>query len=513
MIDALLIYPRLGSLDSLVMDMPLSILYAAAESVKRGYALQLLDMRCLAGDWRPLLAERLREQPRLVGVSVMTGQPLRHAKEISLFVRRHAPRCRVVWGGPHVTVLPETIQEPFIDFVVRGYGSQTLADLLANLDDPEGLARIPGLSYKAGDRVLHNRDRPSHDLISFRDLPYHLLEVNHPAYQRVYNGQPMFSLFSSMGCPYQCSFCISPSVLRGIEGRKWVRLPEDEVVAHIAFARQTFGAKHFCFIDDTSFPDLKYMARIFQGMLDQNLAVSLEFRGARINEMDRMDDAFIRLMIRAGTRVLKVGAESGSDRMLQLFKKKITREQIIRVNRKFAAYPELRLDYNFFCGSPGERYEDLLQTKDLILLLVRENPSAYFSFGSDWKPIPGSEMLAYAIREYGYQPPRTLDEWTEMDSFDAVHKIVHPWYTKDHDNLIKMIQMAAFVVDDKVVQETSGNTSPVFYLARLLVRLYRPIAMLRLRYNFYHGMLEYEMFRFMVRIFPRLSKAFAKEVP
>ncbi len=55
MIDVLLIYPKLGSMDSMVVDLPLSIIYAAAHSVKGGYNVKAVDLRCERGDWKEKL--------------------------------------------------------------------------------------------------------------------------------------------------------------------------------------------------------------------------------------------------------------------------------------------------------------------------------------------------------------------------------------------------------------------------------------------------------------------------
>lgn len=75
MTDILLIYPRLGNMDSMVVDLPLSIIYAAAESVKRGLTVEVADLR-LEKDWRATLRRILDRGVRLAGVSVMTGMPL-----------------------------------------------------------------------------------------------------------------------------------------------------------------------------------------------------------------------------------------------------------------------------------------------------------------------------------------------------------------------------------------------------------------------------------------------------
>jgi radical SAM superfamily enzyme YgiQ (UPF0313 family) len=200
-----------------------------------------------------------------------------------------------------------------------------------------------------------------------------------------------------------------------------------------------------------------------------------------------------------------VGVESASDKVLKSMQKSITKEQILRVNRKLARHRDIIPYYNFIYGSPGETYEDLIETKDVVLQLLKDNPKAYFGFGSDWKPIPGSKMLITAEKQYNFIQPKTLDDWIEIDSSDSKTKIVHTWYTHRHNNLIKLMQIASFVIDDKIIRESSSNKTMPFRLLRVLSRIYKPIALFRLRFNFHYLLIEYDIWRLMVRIMPYLK--------
>ncbi len=500
MIDALLIYPRLGNMDTMVVDPPLSIIYAATDAVKRGYRIECLDLRCVNGDWQPVVRSYLEQGVRLAGISVMTGAPLKNARQISRFIRAHYPDTKVVWGGPHVTILPETIQEDFLDFVIRGYGSRPLAELIAQLrGEGPGFSQILGLSYKQDGEVRHNPRSPEHEMLHFRDLPYHLLDLTAPCYGRAYAQKQVFPMFSAIGCPYQCTFCMHPAAYREINPPKWRPYPPEEVVDHIQFIIENFGTNCIAFIDDTSFPDLARMRRIFELILERGLEVEIHFRGARVNEIDRMDDEFLALMVKAGGRVLMVGAESGSNAVLKRMQKGITKAQLLRVNRKLARYPQLTPVYNMVYGTPGETYQDLVETKETILQLIRDNPNLYVGVSGDWKPIPGSKMLELAEREYGFRAPQTLDEWIEVDTFDSRHKLVHPWYTKSQNNMIKLLQISSFVIDDKIIRESAGNNSLKFRLYRALARIYKPIAMFRLKHNLHQLLVEYSIWRGMLR--------------
>ncbi len=506
MIDVLLIYPKLGSMDSMVVDLPLSIIYAAAHSVKCGYDVKAVDLRCERGDWKEKLKKYMEQGVLLAGVSVMTGTPLHYAREISLFIKDNHPETKIVWGGPHATVLPGTINEHFIDFLIRGYGSVSLSELIGCLKSGSNdYSDIKGLSYKCNGKVFHNPRSHEHEILHYMDIPYHIIDVNSTIYTRSYMGKRVFPIFTSIGCPYRCSFCLHPAVYKEINGPKWRPYYDEDVVNHIEYVIKKFGATHICFIDDTSFPDLKRMRRIFEMIISRKVKVTLEFRGARINEIDRMDDDFLHLMVKAGGRVLMVGVESASDMVLKRMQKGITKEQILRVNQKLAHFPELIPHYNFIYGTPGETYNTLIETKDIVLKMLGDNPRAYFGFGSDWKPIPGSKMLEIAEKEYGFKSPLSLDDWIEMDSSDAKSKIIHPWYTDKHNNMIKLMQIASFVIDDKIIKESYNNKVMVFRILRLLSRIYKPFALFRLRFNLHHLLIEYNIWRLILKLMPHLT--------
>jgi radical SAM superfamily enzyme YgiQ (UPF0313 family) len=212
-----------------------------------------------------------------------------------------------------------------------------------------------------------------------------------------------------------------------------------------------------------------------------------------------MDDAFIELMIRAGGRLLMVGGESGSDRMLKKLGKGITKEQILEANRKLARHPEISPMYSFFYGSPGEHYEDVLESKDVILQIFKDNPQAYINVQGDWKPVPGTKTLETAVKEFGYVPPSTTEQWAEVDSLDCKQKAYYPWYDKRLNNMIKLLSVASVVIDDKLIRESAGNKSSLFVVLRLLSRIYKPIVMFRLRHNLHQFMIEFDVWKRVMR--------------
>lgn len=507
-VDIVLIYPQLGSFDNIVCDIPLSLIYAAVDSVKSGFAVKILDLRVDLDDWKSKLNQYIEDDASLIGISVMTGNPIKTSLEISKYIKSQYS-VPIVWGGAHPTILPEeTLKNQYIDYVIRDFGSKSLCDLISHLKHGDiKKTDIIGLAYKEDGRVQMNPPLCAFEMPDFRDLPYQLVDMNSDKYNRLSNGEFLIPIFTAFGCPYKCSFCMSPAVYKKIKGKKWAPYDLEEVFQHIDSLMDKYCFKRLQIYDDDSFVDLDRLHKFLSGYIERGFheKLVLDFRGARINELDKMDDDFYALMVKANVELLAIGAESGSPATLKKMNKGITVEQTIRVNQKFAKHPTLKPHYNFFCGVPGETYEDLLKTKELILILVRDNPHCYIGVGADWKPLPGSEMTELAVEEFNLNLPSSLEEWALIDSFDAI-KLVHPWYTTRMNNMIMLLQLSGMFLDKRFKDYRKDFGFVLGNTVYLLSLLYKPILRLRLRFNFASLLLEYKAMRFSIQTIGKFMK-------
>ncbi len=492
-----LIYPRLGSGDAFIKDLPLSLIYAAVDSVKNGLEVKIIDLRFAGGNWQSIIDSELTQDTLLVGLSVMTGSPIKCALEVSQYVKSKKPSLPIVWGGPHPTVEPDTtIQNEYIDFLIRGYGSKSLYHLAKELTNrTENFEYIKGLSYKKEGKIYHNPILDKHEMPSYKDIPYHLIDIKWDKFSRFDTENRVFPIFTSFGCKYNCAFCISPTLYSKMEQR-WTPYPVEEVLEHIEMAVKKYGANYISITDDDSFVDLDRMHTLFEEIKKRDLHISISFRGARINELDKMDTDYFRLMEEVGVKEFAIGAESGSNRALRLMHKGITVEQTIRVNRKLAHFSNLRPHYNIMTGIPGETLEDLKMTKNLMLKLVKENPYCLIGAAADFKPIPGSRLFDVSIEEYKLKPPKTLEEWSQYDSFDAY--IYHPWYEKSAKQYINMMQVTSYFIDDKLIKEMTSS-KPIYKIIRMVAKFYKPLAFFRLKNNITIFLIEYKLMKLVLR--------------
>lgn len=494
-----MIQPRTSLTGAFIRLLPLGLLYASSKVVKAGLPVHILDAR-ISHSWERDLDRLINDNTVIVGISVMSGISIMESIKISRYIKRNYPKIKIVWGGPHPTFSPgDILQELSVDFIVRGYGVEPFYQLVQHIIDSKDalpLEAINGISWRdMNGNIRHNRYTNAFEFIDYRDIPYHLIK-SFSDYKHVENNEIIFSMYSVMGCPYKCAFCSSPVYYSEIK-KKWEPYSVEEVVAHIKMVKERYGATFIYFIDDDSFVDLKHVENIIDEIGYNNIQIKLGFRGARINEILRMSDSFLKKLADVGTNTMHIGVESGSDRLLKLMKKNITVAQIIEANRRLAQHPEIKIFYNFIVGYPTETMEETKMTRDLILKLIADNPSCLVVPLNKPRPLPGTNLYELAI-EHGYVPPKNLDEWGRYDV--ESYNYNPEWLSKEHNKFIRMMFLCMYFVDDKIFK-LSIEQSFKFILLRVLALLYKPIASFRFKYGNYHLLLENNIYRILNRFF------------
>jgi radical SAM superfamily enzyme YgiQ (UPF0313 family) len=489
----------MGMSGSMVQHMPLSIMYAAVDSIKAGFEIDLLDVRLCPHSWKQAMTKAITSQTLLVGISVMTGTPIHNALEISRFVKEQHPDLPLVWGGPHTTFNAlETLTEPSVDYVIKGYGSKPLSLLAKCIAATEGAPRldeVPGLAYRRDGTSYQVPEEGDFEMIHYQDIPYHLIEKDLSEYGQLDSSERIFSIYSVMGCPYQCAFCSSPAQYRRMK-KKYLPFNTQEVVDHIEYVHKRYQASYIYFIDDDSFVSLDRVEKIIDEISSRGLSVRLGFRGARINELKKMDDEYLSKLAKAGTDILHIGAESGSQKILDLIRKNCTVEDIIEVNQKLSRHPEIKSAYNWIVGLPGETVEDLRRSQKLMLRLLRDNPSTLIFIPNKFRPLPGTELYEIAL-EQGYEPPKKLEEWANVE---AEGDYSPPWYTPEQEQQINMMRITSYFIDNKISKVDTGKTLK-YRLIAVLATLYAPFARIRLSAGFARFLIEYRVFKTAAKLF------------
>ena len=142
MAEIVLIYPYIGDMDAVreKPHLPLPLIQAAALAALE-FDVIIIDQR-IDSNWQSHLLAELDKEPLYAGLSVMSGQPVARAWELSSFIKQHSD-TPVLWGGNHPTLSPEqTLEDPVVDMVVIGDGEETMLEAAQRLKKKKSLKGV-----------------------------------------------------------------------------------------------------------------------------------------------------------------------------------------------------------------------------------------------------------------------------------------------------------------------------------------------------------------------------------
>jgi len=350
----------------------------------------------------PYLLERIEDfSPDAVAISMMTYK-YTHLYSVLDQIKDANPDVKIIAGGPHLTAWKARVLEqcPSIDFGVSREGEFTLQELCRG----EQLPSIKGLVYRKDGQIVFNGER---ELIADLDsIPF-------PQYEQfeMDKYKPTIQINSSRGCPYQCIFCQSCSVL----GRKWRARSAENIADEIQFWFQK-DYRNFTFVDDNFTLNKKRIYQICKEIESRQLfGLHLSAPGVRVDSVDR--NLLLR-MKEVGFRYLAFGIEAGNNKILKILKKGFTIEQAEAGVRQAV---ELGFDVKlyFLVGSPHETLDDIRDSMDFAM----KYPIQDVNFAS-LMPIPETELMTWVEKEGRLLAPYEvyLNDYAEFERiphFDA----------------------------------------------------------------------------------------------
>ncbi len=397
---------------------PLGTLYAASYLRSRGYGVALFDavLAESEAEWAQALD---REKPRFAvlfedNFNYLSKMCLLRMREaaFTMFAMARARGCTVLVCGSDATDHAEQYLASGADFILTGEGEHTLGEVLDRLtgrsDTP--LDAIPGLVYREGDRHVRTPPRPVMKELDALPFPARDL-VDIPRYQEIWqrrHGYFSLNMATTRGCPYHCNWCAKP-----IWGQRYnVRSPEN-VVAELEAVREAYRPDHIWFADDIMGLKPGWLARF---------AELVEERGARVpfKCLSRADlllrDGDIEALRRAGCRIVWIGAESGSQKVLDAMEKGTRVEQIYEAARRLHA-AGIQVGFFLQFGYPGETREEI----ELTLRMVRECRPDDIGISVSY-PLPGTKFYRSVQAQLG-----TRENW--IDSSDLAMLFRGPFTT------------------------------------------------------------------------------------
>ena len=386
---------------------------------KKGYSVQIIDA-CAENLGPEDIANHVAAiNPLLTAIVVYGHQPsastqvMAGGSRVCSAVKNRIPKQKVIMVGGHVAALPErSLREEDADFIASGEGLYTLSDLLATLKSVRpDYSKVRGLWYFENSEVHATARAPLvQDLdnempgVAWDLLPMETYRAHNWHCFDGLNRQPYAALYTTLGCPFNCSFCCIQAPFKDGEaqleqrGNSYRYWSPDRVIQEIDILVRQYGVRNIKIADEMFVLNGKHVL----GICDRIIA-----RGYNLNiwayaRVDTVQDNMLDKLKRAGINWLALGIEAASTRVRENVQKGIGQTDIYQTVKKIRD-AGINVIGNYIFGLPEDNFDSMQATLDLALDLNCEFANFYSTMA-----YPGSQLYTFALAE-GWQLP---ESWT-----------------------------------------------------------------------------------------------------
>jgi radical SAM superfamily enzyme YgiQ (UPF0313 family) len=458
---------------------PLGTLYAASYLRKLGYEVRLFDAMLAESEaeWDARLAADLPDVAILFEdnfnyLSKMCLLRMREAA-FSMIAMAKARGCTVIVGGADATDHSLRYLQEGADFVIRGEGEETLAALMDHLSDPSQSPTqdILGIAYlRNGERITTTPRPPMRDLDALPFPAWDLIDV--ARYQTLWqerHGYYSMNMITTRGCPYHCNWCAKP-----IWGQRYNSRSPENVAAELKWLKSAYQPDHIWFADDIMGLKPGWWEG-FANAVDAE-GVRTPFKCLSRADLINHGDETVSALQRAGCQIVWMGAESGSQKILDAMEKGTTIAQIHEaVARLHAAGVEAALFLQF--GYPGETWDDVQATLQLVRDCNPDDIGMSVSY-----PLPGTKFYESVKNHLG--PKQNWVDSADLammyhgtfatDFYHQLHKVVHKEFrTRRAWNALKRAVARPTTLRPHHLREVAASLYRLITLPSARIRLRR----------------------------------------
>jgi anaerobic magnesium-protoporphyrin IX monomethyl ester cyclase len=415
---------------------PLGTLYAASVLREQGFTVGLFDTMLQAPE--DGFSEALkRYQPKLVAVyednfNFLSKMCLTRMRDIAfeMLEKAHQAGAAVIAHGSDATDHTREYLERGFDFVLLGEAEWTLERLTLSTIQKRDVRAIPGIAYLSpnGEVVRTPKVTPKMD----RTLPAAARDlINMDSYRTAWreaHGFFSLNLIASRGCPFRCNWCAKP-----IYGDNFHAYSPMAVAEEIRELKERYGAEHLWFADDIFALNRHWALQLADEVQKRQCAVPFKIQA----RADLLTAETVRALRRAGCAEVWMGAESGSQKILDAMEKGLLVEEIASA-RENLKREGIRACYFLQLGYPGERWDDILKTVRLVRETRPDNIGVSVSY-----PLPNTRFYERVQRDLGRkrnwrdsEDLSVIFKGAYTDQFyravrDALHQEVDSWNVAD----------------------------------------------------------------------------------
>lgn len=410
---------------------PLGTIYAAAWLRKHGYEVALHDVMFATGPetLEPVLHDFKPDVLVIYddGFNYLTKMCLTNMREAAFKMSEMAKEygCAVVVSSSDSTDRYDQYLDNHADYVIIGEAEQTLLELLnrikaGNMDN----ADIQGLALRKEGSTIHTGKRPVMTQLDELPLPaWDLVAVRE--YQRRWrekHGYFSVNIGTTRGCPFKCNWCAKP-----IYGNRYNARSPENVIEELSLLKQSYGFEHIWFCDDIFGLKPGWVKRFAELTKEKGLAFKFKIQ-SRADLL--LKDEQIQPLADAGCDTVWMGAESGSQKILDAMDKGTTIAQIEEANSQLKKHG-IRTAFFLQFGYLNETIEDINMTLDLLKRTIPDDVGISVSY-----PLPGTAFFDKVKEQL-----QEKTNWTDSDElalmftntyspdfYKQLHRYVHAYY-------------------------------------------------------------------------------------
>jgi radical SAM superfamily enzyme YgiQ (UPF0313 family) len=418
------------SLQVPLVNVPLSLL-AIARIVRDDFEVKIINA-VVDSDYEEHILSAC-ENALCLAVSSMTCYQIRDGINVCSLVKEKYTDLPVIWGGYHPSTGPEqTLENPYIDIVIRGQGELTFKEVVLSLRDKRSLGGIQGISYKDGSLIINNPDRKFSNINDFPAIPYEMVDVE--LHVKGYKfGKRCLDYYASQGCASGCSFCSEPLFC----GRRWSGLEPERVVSELEYLARSYNIDTFMIRDSDFFLNVRNVKELSKLLIEKEPGIRLTSVNGRMEHISRIDDEVLGMARKAGLHEIFFGFESGLQEALDAMNKGAKVSQIMTCTDRCIRH-DIDLRGSFMVGIPGlDVRQEVKSTLNEINKIIcaygkvdrLEHLDILLSF---FTPYPHTTLYESGLK-HGLKPLHTLEDWGDFDQFD----FKAPWMPDEYYDLVK----------------------------------------------------------------------------
>ena len=379
---------------------PLGLLYIASHLQSVGMRVQVVDSTFMSRDEHLRAISDARAPVVGIYANLMTrGNALR------VVGAARKSGAKVIMGGPEPVNYAEEYLDHGADVIVAGEGEITMTELVPMLraEDTACLAQISGLIYRipAGEiltttpreqiQTLDNRPYPARDMIDLKRY----MEI-----WKTHHGASSVSLITARGCPYKCRWCS-----HSVYGFSYRHRSPDDVADELQMIRDAWNPDQVWYADDVFTMSKVWLKEYAQILKDRGLHFPFE----TISREDRLDESTIQTLAEMGCYRLWVGAESGSQRILDAMERRTDAERMREVIKMLKSYG-IRTGTFIMLGYKGETWQDINETAAHLKSALPDDVLTTLAY-----PIKGTQYYSDVVDSLRMTAP-----WSESSDRDIV---------------------------------------------------------------------------------------------